>query len=492
MNELLTMSATRIAALIRNREVSPVEVLDAHITRIEQVNPAINALVVDRFAAARREARDAEDAVVAASAPEELPSLFGVPCTIKDFIAVTGMPQTGGLVSRKDYISKQDATVVDRLRDAGAIVMGVTNVPEGGMWMETHNNVYGRTNNPWNLKRTAGGSSGGEGALIAAGGSPFGIGSDIAGSVRIPAAFCGIVSHKPTGRMVPNTGHWGADGLPAARFLTCGPLARYVEDLPLLLTIIAGPDGRDRAVLDWKLGYPSDVDMSEVVVYPVTEIRGVRLSASYRDAVNSAAAALEALGAEVRELNSKLLRRAFQIWARAMSERTDTGGFVDVLREGQPLRLWRELARSVVGRSDYTFPALGLVALEKLADRVPAFLADRIRSVEELRTELESELGESGVILYPPYSRPAPRHSVPMLTPFDFICTGVFNITEFPASVVPTGFDGGLPVAVQIAARRGNDPLTLAVAGALEDHFGPWTIAMAPGAGGAWGQAPRV
>jgi len=461
--------------MIRRREASPVEVLEAHIERILEVNPAINALVVDRFDEARREARDAEDAVMRVNDPDTLPSLFGVPCTIKEFIAVAGIPQTGGLVSRRDRISKQDATVVDRIRNAGAIVMGVTNVPEGGMWMETHNNVYGRTNNPWNLKRTAGGSSGGESALIAAGGSPFGIGSDIAGSLRIPAAFCGIVSHKPTGRMVPNTGHWGADGLPATRYLTCGPLARYVADLPLLLSVIAGPDGVDPHTEKRDLGWTSDVDLSSVTVYPVTEVGAVRVSPSYRGAIERAAAALEERGAAVCPLRSRQIRRAFQIWARAMSEGGDhSGGFIDVIREGQPLRLWRELARSVVGRSQYTFPALGLVALEKLADRLPSFLADGISSVDELRQELEDELGENGVVLYPPYSRPAPRHGLPMLTPFDFICTGVFNIVEFPATVVPVGFEDGLPIAVQIVARRGNDHLTLAVAQILEAHFGGW------------------
>jgi len=474
MNELLRKSAAELARLIRWREVSSTEVVDAHVRRIEAVNGALNAVAVERFDHARAEARAADAVLATTDDLATLGALHGVPCTIKDFIAVSGMPQTGGLVSRAAHLATEDATVVRRLREAGAIVMGITNVPEGGMWMETHNHVYGRTNNPWDLSRTPGGSSGGEAAIIAAGGSPFGIGSDIAGSVRIPAAFCGIVSHKPTGKMVPNTGHWGAEGLPAGPYLTCGPMARHVEDLELLLPLIAGPDGLDPLIEPWPSAEPVP-DLKDVTVIPVTDVPGVRVRPAMRAAVERAAELLGQCGATVRPLRSKKLRAAFPVWASAMSEGGRSGkDFATVLAEGGELSVGAELLRSLVGRSDFTFPALALAAVEKLATVVPDAWANKIPGPEPLRAELEEELGDRAVLLYPPYTRPAPRHRQPLLTPVDFICTGIFSVLGFPVSVVPVGREGGLPTATQIVGGRGRDTLTLAVARALETALPPW------------------
>ena len=173
---------------MRAGTVTPTDLVQAHIDRVQQVNPLLNAMVADRFDTALAEARHAE-ARLAASREEggsNLPPFLGVPCTIKEFFSVQGLPKTGGMLAHKGRISDHDAPTVARLRQAGFIVLGVTNAPEGGLWMETTNLVYGRTNNPWDLRRTSGGSSGGEGALVAAGACPVGLGSDIGGSIRIP------------------------------------------------------------------------------------------------------------------------------------------------------------------------------------------------------------------------------------------------------------------------------------------------------------------
>src|SRR5262245_58857220 len=180
VDDLLSVSATELASRIRRRELSSLEVVDAHIAHLQRHNPVLNAVVCDRFDAARDEAR-AADARCAAGA--DLPPLHGVPCTIKESFALTGMPNTSGLVARKGLLSTADATAVRKVRAAGAIPLGVTNVSELCMWMESHNNVYGRTNNPYDPGRIVGGSSGGEGAAIGAGGSPFGVGSDVGGSI---------------------------------------------------------------------------------------------------------------------------------------------------------------------------------------------------------------------------------------------------------------------------------------------------------------------
>ncbi|MEO7092697.1 MAG: amidase, partial [Polyangiales bacterium] len=258
MDPLLLASATRLASLIAKRDVTAREVVEAHITQIERVNPTIRAVVRARYDEARREARAADDRVKRGG-DDPLPPFHGVPCTIKECFALTGMPNSGGLVARKDVVATDDATAVARLRAGGAIPLGVTNLSELCMWMESNNRVYGRTNNPYDPSRIVGGSSGGEGAIIGAGASPFGLGSDIGGSIRMPAFFNGVFGHKPTGGLVPSTGQFPVAANEALRYLTSGPLARRAEDLMPLLRILAGPDGKDPSCVAMKLGDPKGV-----------------------------------------------------------------------------------------------------------------------------------------------------------------------------------------------------------------------------------------
>ena len=211
---LLTLSGTRLASLIARREVTSRQAVEAHIAQLEDVNPALNAVVRRRFREARAEA-DAADARIARG-DTDLPPFHGVPCTIKECFALTGMPNTAGLLANQANVADHDAITVARLRAAGAIPLGVTNISELCMWMESNNKVYGRTNNPYDLTRTVGGSSGGEGAIIGAGGSPFGLGSDIGGSIRMPAFFNGIFGHKPSAGLVDNGGQYPL-AAPAAR-----------------------------------------------------------------------------------------------------------------------------------------------------------------------------------------------------------------------------------------------------------------------------------
>jgi fatty acid amide hydrolase 2 len=475
---MLASSAVELAAKIRQRQLSPVEVVETHIARIQEVNAALNAVVAERFDEARREAREAEARVLAAGQDTAgLPPLLGVPCTVKEFIAVTGMPLSAGVVARRDIRATQDATIVRRVREAGAIILGVTNIPEGGLWMETDNRIYGRTSNPWDLSRTSGGSTGGEGAIVAAGGSAFGIGADIGGSIRIPAAFCGIVGHKPTGRLVPNTGYWPPLVGNLSAYLVCGPMTRKVADLMPILRILAGPDGQDEVVRPYPLGDPQAVDLAKVAVYPVDSPRWVRMSAPVKHAIHKATAALRARGAEVRPLKTRGLANALEIWSAMMADAPGPP-YSEVLGNGSPIPFFSEVAKLPFGRSRHTIPGLVMVALETLVKRVPGGLHKLVQKGLELQAELEAELGEHGVLLYPPCTRPAPKHGGLLFTPIDFVCTAIFNVLEFPSTQVPTGFDAGsLPVGVQVVARRGNDHLTIAVAGALEEDLGGWVRA---------------
>lgn len=478
MSDLLNATAFELAGLIHDRQVSPIEVVAAHIERIEQINGRINAVVAQRFEAALADAHDAEIRVMSTSDASSLPPLLGVPFTVKEFYGVQGLPQSAGIVSRRDCRATEDAEAVRRMRNAGGIVLGVTNVPEGGMWMETYNNIYGRTTNPWDAKRTSGGSSGGEAAIIAAGGSPFGIASDMGGSIRIPAAFCGIVGHKPTGRLVPNTGYFPKLDGEISAFLATGPLARRVSDLMPLLRLMAGPDQSDPVVKRWRLGDPNKVDMRNVVVHPIEANGSLFVWPAVRHAVQAAAKALEARGARVETRSSLRIRKAFTIWSAMMSEAAEVT-YGDILRDGRDISLVKELFKLPLLQSNFTAPALIMSVLDSLfAKLFGKYLGGIVAAGKALQAEIESELGPNGVILHPPYTRTAPHHRWPVLTPFDCACTQIFNVMEFPVTAVPVGFDKkGLPLGIQVVGRRGNDHLTIAVAQALEEEFGGWVRA---------------
>ena len=244
-DHLTERSALELAAAIRERKLTAREVVDAHIALIEERNAAVNALVATRFDAARAEADEADRLLGSRRGRKDPPPLLGVPCTIKESFAVAGMPHTSGSVARRELVAERSATAVERLVAAGAIPLGVTNTSELTLWIESDNRVWGRTNSAYDPGRTAGGSSGGEGAAIGSGFAPFGLGTDIGGSIRLPAFFNGVFGHKPSGALVPHTGHYPFPNDRGSFLLGSGPLARRAEDLMPLLRTIAGPDGID-------------------------------------------------------------------------------------------------------------------------------------------------------------------------------------------------------------------------------------------------------
>src|SRR5271156_2256044 len=247
LSEIFYKSLVEMAELVRSRQVSPVELVEAHLARIEQLNPRLNAYVYVDAAAARQQARAAEAALARNSAADAFGPLFGVPLSMKSSVEVAGWFCECGSALRKNYIASEDAPLVARLRAAGAILLGNTNVPEFLMAYETDNSLHGRTNNPWDWTRTRGGSSGGEAAAIAAGCSAGGVGSDGGGSIRIPAHFVGICGLKPTPGRVPSTGHYPASAGPFAHLGVVGPMARTVADVARLFEVMAGFDVHDPA-----------------------------------------------------------------------------------------------------------------------------------------------------------------------------------------------------------------------------------------------------
>src|SRR5579871_1245657 len=296
MTDITFLPALAMAQLIREKKISPVELVDAHLRKIERLSPTLNSFVYVDAERVRREAREAEAAVM--SGPN-LGSLHGVPISIKSSIDVAGMKCEAGTRLRAGYLAKSDAPLVARLRKAGAIVLGVTNTPEMLMAWETDNILYGRTNSPWDLERTPGGSSGGESAAIASGMSAGGVGSDGGGSIRVPAHFCRICGLKPTPGRIPATGHYPPSGGPFALIGVVGPMARTVDDLKTLFEAMQGPDDGDARAAPVPLRWPSADEAKRLKIAYFEDDDRTPVTPEIRHAVRIAAEALDRAGFRV-------------------------------------------------------------------------------------------------------------------------------------------------------------------------------------------------
>lgn len=471
-NELLTRSATELAAAIRAGETTSAAVVQAHYDYLDEVNPKLNAVVFQRRREAFAEAAAADAQVATARAAgglDSLPPLLGVPCTIKENFAFAGTPQASGLLARAHIINDHDAPTVARLRAAGAVPLGVTNTSELCMWMESFNKVYGITNNPYDPTRTVGGSSGGEGAIIGSGASPFGLGADVGGSIRMPAFFNGVFGHKPSPLLIPNDDQYPAAYGEAERILGTGPLCRRAEDLELLVRILAGAQAG-------RVGDPAGVDFARLRVLTVKPERGPRMSADQRDARDRAVAALVARGATHVAVDLPALDKAFDIWAAMLSEAGGQLSFSDMMfGTRHPLRAMRELFTLMIGRSPHTLPLIMLAGIERISDWAPRRHHKLVEKGRGLRARLHDLLGSDGVLVHPPYPTVAPRHYKALWPPFNFVHCAIFNTMEVPATSVPAGLDAnGMPTGVQVVAAPENDHLGIACALALEKDLGGW------------------
>ncbi|KAM7008506.1 fatty-acid amide hydrolase 2 [Passerculus sandwichensis] len=480
---LLLLPARRLAELLRARQVACVEVVEAYVERIKEVNPLINAVVKDRFEEALQEARQVDKLLAESPGDdclEEKFPLLGVPITVKEAFSLYGMPNTSGLVNRRNVIATSDATVVARLKQAGAIPLGVTNCSELCMWYESSNRVYGRTNNPYDLQRIVGGSSGGEGSVLAAAGSVVGVGSDIGGSIRMPAFFNGVFGHKPTTGVVPNDGQFpNAQGVRTS-YLCTGPMCRYAEDLEPVLRVMAGP-GVSKLKLNEKVSLEKikfhcmDHDGGSIFVSPVDK--------EILQAQKKVVEHLESdLGVRVQHVAIHKMKYSFQIWSAMMSSKDSEGQeaqrFTDLLGDhGKPVwPLW-ELVKWLVGMSSHTLPAIALGLTEKLVNLNLSGKAKLVSMGKSLQEEMEALLGPDGVLLYPSHPTIAPKHHSPICMPFNFAYTAIFNVLGLPVTQCPLGLGReGLPLGIQLVAASYNDHLTLAVARYLEKAFGGWVL----------------
>ena len=453
--ELWAEPVARLAQRIRAGDVSSVAAVEACLGRIAIVNPALNAVVAFAGDALdRARAADARQAAGTIDGP-----LHGVPFTIKDSFDTAGVVTTAGTVGWRDRVPDRDATVVARLRAAGGILLGKTNTPEFTWSDETDNDVYGRTSNPYDLSRTPGGSSGGPAAIVAAGGVPFDIGSDTGNSIRQPAHVCGIAGIKPTSGRVPRTGHWpGFEGI-VAGLTELGPLARRVDDLALLLPIVAGPDGIDPHVAPVPLGDPDTVAVGRLRVVAFTD-NGIRSPTPETVvAVESAVAAIEATGAAIDWQVPPHLREAWESW-------------FDVIRSDGHAWLQRLItAAGTPGMGSYD--TRGWVTIEPPvgADE----LTDRLERGDRIRSRLLSWFASADLIVCPAMPQPAIRHGESNAEWFGDTYSDVHNLTGWPAVVVRGGQTAdGLPIGVQLIARPWKEDVALAAARVVEDASGGW------------------
>lgn len=480
MDEILKKSGLQIGEMIRQKKISVEEVYQLHSKLVSRFNPVINAVVESAHEKGLEKAKKL-DSDLKNQKIENKP-YYGVPYTCKEMIAVSGFHNTGGNYFHKDDIATESGTVVNRIESENMILLGTTNVPEFGFWFETKNTVYGRTRNPYNEKRTSGGSSGGEGAIIGLGASPIGLGSDIGGSIRVPAFFCGIFGHKPSYKLVPLTGHFPQKNETFSKsteseypLTVIGPMSRRAEDLLPILKIMAGADSIDPfAVKNHKELLSKKPKLKKVYFLSDPQIHGAnRVSSQVKKTVEMTAQYFEQLGYPVVELKTGFFKDALQLWSARLSAR-NRKPFGDLISPEKSINPLEEIPKLIMGKSKHTLPAFILSQIDGRVQNAEA--TERyLEQLQIFKSELNQLLGEDAILLFPTQPRSAPFHNQLFLSPFDFIYAGIFNALEVPVTEVPiTLSTKKMPIGIQVVGSWGNDVLTIQVANDLEAAFGGW------------------
>ncbi len=456
-----------MAQQVREKKISPVELTGAHLAKIARLNRKLNAFVHVDLEQVQCEARDAEARVMRG---ETLGPLHGVPISIKSSLDVAGLRCEAGTRLRAGHVATEDAPLVARLRRAGAIVLGVTNTPELLMAWETDNLLYGRTNNPWDLERTPGGSSGGEAAAIAAGMSAGGVGSDGGGSIRVPAHFSGICGLKPTPGRVPATGHFPPSGGPFALIGVVGPMARTVADVQALFEVMQGPDDGDACAAPVPLRWPSDAEVKKLRVGYFEDDGRTPVTPETRAAVRTAAQALRDAGFQVEPFRPEGLEEARGLWKKFFV--TAGGMLIRPMFHGREQEL-SPVLKQFLEWSGAEPPLTGEGLLAAWISR------------DLLRANFLAQMQKYPILLCPAAGISAFRHgerswtiegkTVEYLDAWSY--TEWFNLLGNPAAVVPVGHSAeGLPIGVQIVGRPWEEEQVLMVAAALERECGGWKI----------------
>jgi amidase len=429
MRDIIGAPAGWLARAIRTKKVSSLEVVRAHLEHIHTVNPRLNAVVFATGESALKQARAADRRNRGKAV---LGPLHGVPFTAKDIFDTAGLPTTAGLRMLRSNIPDRDATVVARMRGAGAILIGKTLCPPGGVDGDSWNSLHGGTRNPYDIARSPGASSSGEAAIIAAGGSPAGLGSDSGGSIRMPAHYCGIAALKPTTGLVPSTGAYALPGGLTDPRSQVGPMARFVSDLALMLPVLVGPDGFDSGVVPVPLAKRTPKLRGLKVAWYADD--GIaKPTAAIATVVRSAAHALAEAGCVITEARPPALHEAHQV----------------------TLGYWGDKRMS----------------------------HDRLyRRWDAVRTEMLGFMAGFDLIVSPVAPDIAPLYRSKVVAPNLYSYTSPYSLTGNPCVVVRAGTSHeGLPIGVQVVARNWHDDVALRAAYAIEKALGGWRPASVVG-----------
>jgi amidase len=475
MDERAFASATSLAGEIRDRRIGCVELLYFLMERAERYNPTLNAVVAWQVDKAREHAR-AADAALAKG--EVWGPLHGVPMTVKESFNVAGLPSTWGNPPWKDNIATDNAVLIDRLLAAGAVIYGKTNVPLMLQDSQSYNDVYGTTNNPWDISRGPGGSSGGEAAALAAGLSALGAGSDIAGSLRNPAHYCGIYAHKPSWGLVPSRGHSPTGALTPTDISVVGPMARHAEDLDLALRILAGPDGPQQTAWRVELPPPRQRRLSDFRVAVWTQSPLCEIDQSVTERFDAAVAALRRAGAAVDErpqlpLEDAEHHRLFILLLRAATaSRMRDEDFAAQQAIAATLSPDDASSRALIARGATVYHRSWGVANEART-RLRFAWRDFFQRVDVLLMPVAATAAfphdhspDRDQRLISVNGKPA-RYDAQMFW------SGPASLSYLPATAAPLGLTGaGLPVGMQIVGAEGEDLTTIEFARLLAAEIG--------------------
>ncbi|MFS0643368.1 amidase [Siminovitchia sp. 179-K 8D1 HS] len=461
---ILDMDVTALIDQLQSRSLTSVEAVKTCIKHLEHANPKVNCLVENRFGEALEEAKEADRLLESGKASG---ALTGVPISMKESFDVSGMKTTGGLKHRAGAVAQNDAEVVAALKKEGAIILGKTNTPALCFCQETDNKLFGKTNNPWDLNKTAGGSSGGEGALIAVGGAAAGIGSDIGGSIRFPSHFNGVVGFKSGNGQVSDTGSFPDIVHPIQkRMLGIGPMAKSVRDVRLIYSLISTQQKSPSAKL-------SDITIHKLPAntYPLGESSG-RMIQKIADYLNQTFW----VGIEI----PPYFQESAIIWQEIMSvdggrSVADTAGF-----RGHGEVVKEYVKETLLKRSDYhyylTWALIGAKMFKPSQKRIL-----EIEKVIEKGDEIISDYFENKILLLPVYHRTAPPHGKLYSELFSVKKTfkkfmpyvAYANVWGLPSLTVPAGKDeNGMPIGVQLVSKSGNEERLFALGELIEAEFG--------------------
>lgn len=468
---IVSKSAVELALLIKQRKLMAYDVVKGYCDRIKSVNPEINAVVDGPFAEALDQAAEIDRKLDNSEISEEdlqMKPFLGVPFTTKDSTSVAGKMHTLGLISRKNERSTEDAECVRLMKESGAIIIATSNIPEVNKWSESRNMLIGQTNNPYDLRRSAGGSSGGEAALLSACCTGFGLGTDIGGSIRIPAFNCGVFGHKPSTNLVNMRGCTFRTGKEIRTMVAAGPMSRYATDLMPILKVLTGLKMSENSKLFQsvdlrKLRYfyiPSNNMKQCNPVNRETQMRMYKVRKHIQNVT----------GQEVKLAELPKLEITGKMWRYWMTK--EPANFNKLLGNGIDLNPFVELFKKVIGKSEFTIAAIYSL-IDALLPKEKEHLIQE--ATTQCKQALQELLGDDGVLFFHSSPRTAPFHYYPLIKLMDFSYFSIFNVLQVPVTQVPLGLDAsGLPLGIQVVANNMNDRYCLAVAEELERGFGGW------------------